>query len=151
MRICASVDGLFPLGFSHLVCLYVCLCVSRGGGGACLDRCKGESVLVRHCECVTAFFGFRLSRFVCVRGFVNVCTRRCVCVCVCQCVCVCVCVLQLLQLLFWIVLLVLVLCGIGFDCVRITLCLWLQTQVCLCLWLWLWFWACIRLLPWLLW
>ena len=115
MRMCASVDGLFPLGFSHLVCLYVCLCVSRGGGGACLDRCVGEGVLVRHCECVTAFFGFRLSRFVCVRGFVNVCTRRCVCVCVPMCVCVCVCVLQLLQLLFWNLLLVLVLCGIGFD------------------------------------
>ena len=52
----------------------------------------GEGVLVRHCECVTTFFGFRLSRFVCVRGFVNVCTRRCVCVCVPMCVCVCVCV-----------------------------------------------------------
>ena len=32
MRMCASVDGLFPLGFSHLMCLYVCLCVSPGGG-----------------------------------------------------------------------------------------------------------------------
>ena len=139
MRMCASVDGLFPLGFSHLVCLYVSLCVSLGGGGGCLDRCVGEGVLVRHCECVTAFFGFWLPRFVCVCGFVNVCTRRCMCVCVCQCVCVCVCVLQLLQLLFWMLLLVLVLCGIGFDCVRITLCLWLQMQVWLCLCLWLWF------------
>ena len=37
MRICASVDGLFPLGFSHLVCLYVCLCVSRRGGLAWID------------------------------------------------------------------------------------------------------------------
>ena len=33
MHMCASVDGLFALGVSHLVCLYVCLCVSRGGGG----------------------------------------------------------------------------------------------------------------------
>ena len=52
----------------------------------------GEGVLVRHCEYVTAFFGFWLPRFVCVCGFVNVCTRRCVCVCVCVCVCQCVCV-----------------------------------------------------------
>ena len=126
---------------------YACLCVSRGGGGACLDRWVGEGVLVRHCECVTAFFGFWLPRFVCVCGFVNVCTRRCVCVCQC----VCVCVLQLLQLWFWMLLLVLVLRGIGFDCVRITLCLWLQMQVWLCLWLWLWFSACVRLLPWPLW
>ena len=98
------------------------------------------SLCVSGCECVTAFFGFWLPRFVRVCGFVNVCTRRCVCVCV-------------LQLLFWmlLLLLVLVLCGIGFDSVRITLCLWLQTQVCLCLWLWLWFRACVRLLPWLLW
>ena len=96
------------------------------------------SLCVSGCECVTAFFGFWLPRFVRVCGFVNVCTRRCVCVCV-------------LQLLFWMLSLVLVLCGIGFDCVRITLCLWLQTQVCLCLWLWLWFRACVRLLPWLLW
>ena len=47
-----------------------------------MDRCVGEGVFVRHCECVTAFFGFWLPRFVCVCGFVNVCTRRCVCVCV---------------------------------------------------------------------
>ena len=33
MRMCASVDCLFALGFSHLVCLHVCLCVSREGGG----------------------------------------------------------------------------------------------------------------------
>ena len=148
MRMCTSVDGLFPLGFSHLVCLYVCLCVNRGGG-ACLDRCLGEGVLVRHCECVTAFFCFWLSRFVCGCGFVNVCARKCVCVCVCQCVCVCV--LQLLHLLFWMLLLVLLLRGIGFDCVRIALCLWLQMQVWLCLWLWLWFWACVRLLSWPSW
>ena len=148
MRMCASVGGLFPLGFSHLVCLYVCLCVSRarGGGGACLDLCVGERVLVRHCECVTAFFGFWLPRFMCVSGFVNVCSAG-----VCACQCVCVCVLQLLQLLFWMLLLVLVLRGIGFDCVRITLCLWLQVQVWFCLRLWLWFWACVRLLPWPLW
>ena len=41
MRMCASVDGLFPLGFSHLVCLYVCLCVSRGGGGGLLGSMHG--------------------------------------------------------------------------------------------------------------
>ena len=35
MRMCASVDGLFVLGFSHLVCLYVCLC---GGGGGDLIK-----------------------------------------------------------------------------------------------------------------
>ena len=54
----------------------------------------GEGVLVRQCECVTAFFGFWLPRFVGVFGLVNVCTHRCVCVCVCVCakVCVCVCV-----------------------------------------------------------
>ena len=76
------------------------------------------SLCVSGCECVTAFFGFWLPRFVCVCAFVNVCTRRCVCVCVCVCV---------LHVLFWILLLVLVFCGIGFDCVRITLCFWLQT------------------------
>ena len=36
MRMCATVDGLFVLGFSHLVCLYVCLCV-WGGGVAWID------------------------------------------------------------------------------------------------------------------
>ena len=50
MRMCANADGLFVLRFSHLVCLYVCLCVCGGGGGACLDRCVGEGVLV--CECL---------------------------------------------------------------------------------------------------
>ena len=122
MRMCASVDGLFVLGFSHLVCLYVCLCVCGGGGVAWIDAWVKVSLCVRLSECVTVFFGFWSPRFVCVCGFVNVCTRRCVCVCV-------------LQLLFWMLLLVLVLCGIGFDCVRITLCLWLQMQVWLCLWL----------------
>ena len=71
---------------------------------ACLDRCVGEGVLVHQCECVTAFFGFWLNRFVCVCGFLNVCTRMCACVCVPMCVCVCVCVLQLLPLLFWMLL-----------------------------------------------
>ena len=37
MRMCARVDGLFVLGFSHLVCLYVCLCVCGGGGVAWID------------------------------------------------------------------------------------------------------------------
>ena len=32
MCMCANVDGLFVLGFSHLVCLYVCLCVFWAGG-----------------------------------------------------------------------------------------------------------------------
>ena len=72
------------LSFRVFVCMFVC--ESGGGGGACMDRCVGENVLVRHCERVTAFFGFWLPRFVCVCGFVNVCTRRCVCVCVCVCV-----------------------------------------------------------------
>ena len=40
------------------------------------------SLCVSGCECVTAFFGFWLPRFVRACGFVNVCTRRCVCVCV---------------------------------------------------------------------
>ena len=70
------------LNFSVFVCMFMC----EPGGGACLD-----GVLVRHCERVTAFFGFSLPRFVCVCGFVNVCTHRCVCVCVPMCVCVCVC------------------------------------------------------------
>ena len=46
MRMCAAIDGLFVLGFSHLVCLYVCLCV--WGGGGCMDRCVSEGVFV--CE-----------------------------------------------------------------------------------------------------
>ena len=46
MRMCANVDGLFVLGFSHLVCLYVCLCVC---GGGCMDRCVGEGVFVHEC------------------------------------------------------------------------------------------------------
>ena len=139
MRKCASVDALFVLGFSHLVCLYVCLCV-WGGGGALMDAWVKVSLCVSVRECVTTFFGFWLPRCVCVCGFVNLCTRNCVSVCVCLCVCV-------LQLLFWMLLLVLVLFGIGFDCVCITMRLWLQMQVCLCLWLWLWFWACVKLLP----
>ena len=157
VRVCVCVCVLVPMrmdlfapGFPHIVCMYVCLCVSPGGGGgACLDRCVGEAVLVRHCDCVTAFFGFWWSRFVCVCGFMNVCTCKCVCVCVPMCVSVCV--LQLLQLLFWMLLLGFVLRGIGFDCVRIKLCLWLRMQVWLCLWLWLWFWGCVRMLLWLLW
>ena len=47
MRMCAAIDVLFVLGFSHLVCLYVCLCV-WGGGGGCMDRCVSEGVFV--CE-----------------------------------------------------------------------------------------------------
>ena len=73
------------ISFSVFVCMFVC----ESGGGGWMDRCVGEGVLVRHCECVTAFFGFWLPRFVCVCGFMNVCTRRCVCVCVPMCVCVC--------------------------------------------------------------
>ena len=46
MRMYATVDGLFVLGFSLLVCLYVCLCV-RGGGGGCMDLCVSEGVFVR--------------------------------------------------------------------------------------------------------
>ena len=38
--VCACVDVSFPLGFSHLVCLYVCLCVSRGGGGGLLGSMR---------------------------------------------------------------------------------------------------------------
>ena len=45
MRMCEAVDGLFVLGFSHLVCLYVCLWV--GGGGGCMDRCVSEGGFVR--------------------------------------------------------------------------------------------------------
>ena len=37
MRMCVNVDGFFVLGFSHLVCLYVCLCVWGGGGVAWID------------------------------------------------------------------------------------------------------------------
>ena len=37
MLMCPSVVGLFVLGFSHLVCLYVCLCVCGGGGSAWID------------------------------------------------------------------------------------------------------------------
>ena len=84
MRMCATVDGLFVLGFSHLVCLYVCLCVG-GGGVAWIDAWVKVSLCVSVCERVTAFFGFWLPRFVCVCGLVNVCTCRCVCVCVCVC------------------------------------------------------------------
>ena len=58
MRMCANVDGLFVLGFSHLVCLYVSLCVCVGGGG-CMDRCVGEGVFVREClkvcDCILWF------------------------------------------------------------------------------------------------
>ena len=32
MRMCASEDGLFALGFSHLVCMYVCLRVTQWRG-----------------------------------------------------------------------------------------------------------------------
>ena len=46
MRMCASVDGLFPLGFSHLVCLYVCLCVWGGGGLAWIDAWVKVSLCV---------------------------------------------------------------------------------------------------------
>ena len=82
MRRCANVNGLFVLGFSHLVCLYVCLCV-WGGGVAWIDAWVKVSLCASVCECVTAFFGFWLPRFMCVCAFVNVCTRTCVCVCVC--------------------------------------------------------------------
>ena len=105
-------------------CVCMSACVWGGGGVAWIDAWVKVYLCLSLCECVTAFFGFWSPRFVCVCGFVNVCTRRSVCVCVC-----------VLQLLFWMLLLVLVLCGIGFDCVRITLCLWLQMQVWLCLWL----------------
>ena len=88
VRKCGWLVPSWFLSFSVFVCMFVC----ESGEGACLDRCMGEGVLVRHCECVTAFFGFWFSRFVCVCGFVNVCTRRCVCVCVCVLMCVCVCV-----------------------------------------------------------
>ena len=46
MRMCATMDGLFLLGFSHLVCLYVCLCVSRGGGLAWMDAWVKVSLCV---------------------------------------------------------------------------------------------------------
>ena len=50
MRMCTSVDGLFPLGFSHLVCLYVCLCVSQGGRGlAWIDAWVNVSLCVTVC------------------------------------------------------------------------------------------------------
>ena len=56
MRMCASVDRLFALGFSHLVCLYVCLCVSRVGGGglAWIDAWVKVSlgVTVSVCDCI---------------------------------------------------------------------------------------------------
>ena len=130
VRSCRWFVRSWFLSFSVFVCLLVC-----GGGVAWIDAWVKVSLCVSGCECVTAFFGFWLPRFVRVCGFVNVC--------VCVCVCVAAVVLD--------VLLVSVLCGIGFDCVRITLCLWLHTQVCFCLWLWLWFWACVRLLPWPLW
>ena len=78
MCVCASVDGLFPLGFSHLVCLYACLCVGRGGGVAWIDAWVKVSLCVSVCECVTAFFGFWLPRFVCVCGFECVYERVCV-------------------------------------------------------------------------
>ena len=87
VRKCGWFVPSWFLSFSVLVCMFVC----ESGGGACLDRCVGEGILVRHCECATASFGFWLPRFVCVCGFVNVCTRRCVCVCVCVCVCQRVC------------------------------------------------------------
>ena len=137
VRNCRWFVRSWLLSFSVFVCLLVCV---GGGGVACIDVWVKVSLCVSVCECVIAFFGFWLPRFVCVCGFVNVCTRRCVCVCVC-----------VLQLLFWMLLLVLVLCGIGFDCVCITLCLWLQMQVWLCLCLWLWFSPCMRLLLWPLW
>ena len=89
VRKCGWFVPSWFLSYSVFVGMFVC---ESGGGGACLDQCVGEGVLVCHCECVTAFFGFRLPRFVCVCGFVKVCTRRCVCVCVCVCHCVCVCV-----------------------------------------------------------
>ena len=42
MRMCAAIDGLFVLGFSHLVCLYVCLCVCVWGGGGGLHGSMRE-------------------------------------------------------------------------------------------------------------
>ena len=112
VRNCRWFVRCWFLSFSVFVCLLVCVC----GGGGGLHGSK-VSLCVSVCEDVTAFFGVWLPRFMCVCGFVNVCTRRCVCVCVC-----------VLQLLFWMLLLVLVLCGIGFDCVRITLCFRLHSQ-----------------------
>ena len=44
MHMCAVVDGLFVFGFSHLVCLYVCLCVGVGGR---MDGCVSEGIFVR--------------------------------------------------------------------------------------------------------
>ena len=46
MRMCASVDGLFVLGFSHLVCLYICLCVFGGPGLAWIDAWVKVSLCV---------------------------------------------------------------------------------------------------------
>ena len=85
VRKCGWLVPCWFLSFSVVVCMVVC---ESGGGLAWIDAWVKVSLCLSVYECVTAFFGFWLPRFVCVCGFVNVCTRRCVCVCVCQCVCV---------------------------------------------------------------
>ena len=69
VRKCGWFVPSWFLSFSVFVCMFVC---GSGGGGGLAWIDAWVKVSLRQCECVTAFFAFRLSRFVCVRGFVNV-------------------------------------------------------------------------------
>ena len=63
VRKCRWFVGSWFLSFSVFVCLLVCV---GGGGVAWIDAWVKVSLCVSVCECVTAYFGFWLPRFVCV-------------------------------------------------------------------------------------